>query len=250
MEDDEDVDDAAEIQADGYGNDERLLTPTQEAALRSHPPGSHSPEHVSPQIIRDDGDRQVKDDKNRKHRSTSSSFIPKISRWSKTTATSAPETPYVDDLRDRPHSHSSQADSNVDQQEQHYRLYKADEDQRTPSRASLPHSEEASAVYSIYRSPSPLIPSETGSLTPRHSPLPPAGSPEDLTSAKYGANRNSLEVQHPQPRHANTPRHQTNLESQVTDFNAAGSDLSQNTAPDYDLGAVLPGWPGCHMVRR
>jgi len=95
----------------------------------------------------------------------------------------------------------------------------------------------------LTRTPSPLIPSEASSK--QHVSYEVGGevSPvqhddeAELDDPKYHAHRNSILLQHPQPRQGPTPRHQNNLESQAHAFDdttGTNSDLSQRTVSDFD----------------
>jgi hypothetical protein len=91
------------------------------------------------------------------------------------------------------------------------------------------------------RTPSPLIPSETSSKARDEYNDDDAQYDDEDEAAfddpKYQAHRNSLLLEHPQPRQGPTPRHQNTLESQAhtfDDMTGTNSDLSQRTVSDFD----------------
>jgi len=95
----------------------------------------------------------------------------------------------------------------------------------------------------LTRTPSPLIPSES-SFKQReeyHERNAPSPIQQDLDhefdDPKYQAHRNSLLLQHPQPRQGPTGRHQNTLETKAEDYDnptGTNSDLSQRTVSDFD----------------
>lgn len=177
-----------------YENTEHLLTPTREMprggsvplgtppALQV-PTGTQSNEHT-PRI-----------DKGRKQQKTSSSsFFPKISRWSKTTASSVADNVRLskESRRDRPISGVSRSGSDMNDYDvnEHYDPHGED---RIRSNITLDEQER--------RPTSPLIPSQV-STTVSEKPT-------------YSAHRDSFNLQHPQPRAGPTARYQNHLESQA-----------------------------------
>ncbi|KAK7183966.1 uncharacterized protein CC84DRAFT_1079099 [Paraphaeosphaeria sporulosa] len=192
-----------------YENTERMTTPTQEA--RRNNSLSHD---TPPQAAKPFRESQSQENTpKRKHKSNSSSIfgIPKISRWSKTTAStnrdseSLPRNSGSGEER-RPYSSGSRSGSRVnipfgDGQ------YEMNEDDRMRSTASLPRDGRDSV-----RSPSPLIPEDTEQYA--------------MEDPKYQAHRNSLNLQHPQPKHGPTGRHTNQLDQQARIFDPVRS-------PDY-----------------
>ena len=139
----------------------------------------------------------------RKHKSNSSSlfgFSKNLSRWSKTTASTNPERTPRNSGDKRIYSDASRSGSQINL---------ADYDMQTDDR--------------LLRSPSPLIPEEP-----------------QLDDPKYQAHRNSLNLQHPQPRPGPTHRHQSHLEVAGADLRAAsvarlrpmGLESVAGTAPE------------------
>ncbi|KAF2236365.1 hypothetical protein EV356DRAFT_530987 [Viridothelium virens] len=224
MEGDEDLDEQDDTMLDdGYINTERLLTPTQEARP-SNNLAYDSPTRQIPQFqgAQSNENTPRTERKSSKHQSNTSSLIgiPRISRWSKTTASSAPDN-YRRDSRDkeRPESEASRSGSQVDVLGPYDDEYDVHPDDRLRSQNSLndPAAEEH-YQQEYQRTQSPLVPGED--------PIP-----EDelyVDDPKYQAHRNSLNLQHPQPRPGPTSRHKTNLESQAFAF---GNPRS----PDADL---------------
>ncbi|KAF1950636.1 hypothetical protein CC80DRAFT_426603 [Byssothecium circinans] len=204
QEDDEEFDDGQ------YENTERMTTPTQEA--RRNVPLEQTPPPTS-RAFRDSQSQE--NTPKRKHKSTSSSIfgIPKISRWSKTTASTNPESlPRNSGSGERrPYSSGSRSGSqvNIPYGDGQHDL---DDDDRLRSNTSL--NRDGRSI----RSPSPLIPEDDGYT---------------MDDPKYKAHRNSLNLQHPQPRPGPTGRHQNQLESQARIFDPVAS-------PDYDQWGSNP----------
>ena len=181
-----------------FEHNEQLLTPTRELPrggsvplgtppTATMPTGTQSNEHT-PRTATDKS-------QSRKHKSSSSSFFPKISRWSKTTASSGNDNVRNSGRREQPLSEASRSGSELN--------YNSNEhdpqgDDRLRSNTSLEED----------RPPSPLIPSQVSEK--------PA----------YQAHRDSLNLQHPQPRQGPTGRYQNHLESQAQTF---GSPLSPSS---------------------
>lgn len=176
-----------------YENTERMTTPTQEA--RRNNSISHDTPPQASKPFRDSQSHETTP--KRKHKSNSSSIfgIPKISRWSKTTAStnrdseSLPRNSGSGDRR--PYSSGSRSGSqvNLPYGDAQYALH---DDDRIQSTTSLQRD-----VRDSVRSPSPLIPEDADQYT--------------LEDPKYQAHRNSLNLQHPQPKHGPTGRHTGHL---------------------------------------
>jgi hypothetical protein len=238
-----------------FENNERLLTPTQEMQRNL----DTTPRDTPPQPTQGTSNDQTPE-KQRKHKSNTSSLfgitVPKISRWSRTTASSgAPDPSSLDspkNTRDfRPSSELSRSRSTLDDYDDDDR-YSLESNDRLQSSQSLareqdrraPRTDERSlhsrASSKLTRTPSPLIPSEA-SATPRHEHGAASPMQEDneayFDDPKYQAHRNSLPLQHPQPRQGSTSRHQNTLESRAHAFDdptGTNSDLSQTTVSDFD----------------
>ncbi|KAF1829203.1 hypothetical protein BDW02DRAFT_178819 [Decorospora gaudefroyi] len=215
----EESDEEYEDRRPQYENTERMTTPTQEAFQQKN--GSLG---TPPQASRANRDSQSQENTpKRKHKSNSSSIfgIPKISRWSKTTSSTNPESlPRNSGSGERrpysAHSRSSSQDDYYDDEEP----YEQHIDDRLRSNTSLARDERASIRSA--RSPSPLIPEE---------------HEYEMEDPKYQAHRNSLNLQHPQPRPGPTGRHQSNLETQAQIYEPVRSDVG---SPDYDQWGSMP----------
>lgn len=128
------------------------------------------------------------EDKRQRHASAASSFVPVVSRWSKTTASTSYDNRNSLGMHFPSKSEDSQSGSEREVLPQ--QGYTLADDDRLP------------------RSPSPLLPNnQADNVSPALNP-------------KYHANRNSLDLEHPQPRQGSTGRHQSNLETQATSFHA------------------------------
>ncbi|KAF2133727.1 hypothetical protein P153DRAFT_372322 [Dothidotthia symphoricarpi CBS 119687] len=216
-----------------YENTERMTTPTQEAMHNRSlsQEKETTPTQASRAFSKESQDTTPK----RKHKSNSSSGfgIPKISRWSKTTASSNPEsTPHHSGSGDkRPYSaHSKSSMSSQSTRSTHSRSgsqnnlayyddepYAVREDDRRRSHSSLSRDDRSSM-----RSASPLIPDESELQY-------------EMDDPKYQAHRNSLNLQHPQPRPGPTGRHQSHLEDAAQIY-----EPSNITSPDYDQWGSMP----------
>lgn len=166
-------------------------------------------------------DNTPRTEKGRKHKSTSSSgWLPKISRWSETTASSVGkafrskrDTKYDD------YPPPSRSGSSLASYDENYR--------REPF--------EADKLHSGFSQPE--LPQETEPTVTSGPPPSTFMTPED---PKYKAHRNSLNLQHPQPRPGQMERFRTALEYSAQDFDTpmtpksadwAGSATSLNRLP-------------------
>lgn len=239
-----------------FENNERLSTPTQELyRARGLSPNQTPPPNTATLNT---------PEKQAKHKSNSSSLfgvpVPKISRWSKTTASSAaPDPTTLDSPKQarnlRPSSEASRSESPMNQyDDDQYSVSNGDRLNSTQSLArrsdqGLPAESRSmrsarSQGSRLTRTPSPLIPSEAstngqyGYYDDEREASPVQEDEEALfEDPKYQAHRNSLLLEHPQPRQGPTPRHQNALESQAQTFddqNGTNSDLSQRTVSDFD----------------
>jgi hypothetical protein len=198
-----------------YENTERMTTPTQEARRKNS-----ITQVTPPQASKGVRDPQSQENTpKRKHKSNSSSIfgIPKISRWSKTTASTNRDSESLPrnsgSGEKRPYSTASRSGSQVNMAYYGDGQYELGDDDRLRSNTSLAREEQRSI-----RSPSPLIPDEDQYV---------------LDDPKYQAHRNSLNLQHPQPLQARTDRHQTHLETQAHIFDPIRS-------PDFDQWGSNP----------
>lgn len=201
-------------------NTEQLLTPTREYVRHGSVPLNTPPQvHVPTAAHSNDNTPRTTTDKSRKHKSSSSSFFPKISRWSKTTASSVGDNFRSGNRKERPLSEASRSGSDLNYNTNDH--YDPHGDDRLRSSYSL--EEEQAATHN--RPSSPLIPSQVS---------------ED---PKYQAHRNSLNLQHPQPRPGPTQRYQNHLESQAHNFDSPMSPTSDQWGSNPSLARFVPG-PG------
>ncbi|KAL8721925.1 MAG: hypothetical protein Q9225_001481 [Loekoesia sp. 1 TL-2023] len=202
-------------------NNEEFTTPTREYPRAGSIPLATPPQAQIPVGTQsNEHTPKTGTDKSRKHKSSSSSFFPKISRWSKTTASSAGDN--VRNSRQQPRPLSEASRSGSDLQYNTHDHYDPQGDDRLRSNDSLandPMGHEA-------RPRSPLVPSAVS---------------ED---PKYQAHRNSLNLQHPQPRPGPTQRYQTQLESRAHDFGSPISPTSDTWGSNPSLARFAPVGPG------
>ena len=187
------------------GASDPLQTPTR---AQPAPQGTFSNENT-PQMSSDGKSH-------RKNKSLSSSFFPKISRWSRTTASSIGDNFRSSGGKARPYSQASQSGEHVDDYS-----YDPQGDDRLRSQNSLANEQYRDQEN---RPPSPLIPSQVSD------------------NPKYQAHRNSLNLQHPQPRQGPTGRYQHQLESEAQHYgNDPFSPTSQVSSQwDDPAGASAP----------
>lgn len=237
-----------------FENNERLLTPTQESYNRRS--GSFDSTATPVQQRHSPFDNHAGTGTPEKQRKQAVFGIPKISRWSKTTTSSYPENSEANDKRRSQYTNASSSGESLGSNGAGYygNGYALKSEDRLRSTQSLVKDQTAreqlpdnrsvhSGLSDITRTPSPLIPSETGSqLDNIPIILPGDVEVDDLDDPKYSAHRDSLLLQHPQPRPGPTHRHQTNLENEARTFSGpdhfetpTSSDLSQRTVDsDFD----------------
>ncbi|CAG8906215.1 unnamed protein product [Penicillium egyptiacum] len=158
--------------------------------------------------------------KARKHKSSSSSIFPKISRWSKSTATSMGDgirNSIQPSRKERPTSDESRSGSDLAPHGPYKgEYYDPQGDDRIRSTYTLDDEQEN-------RPPSPLVPSQVSE--------PP----------KYRGHRGSLELQHPQPRQGPTGRYQSRLETEAQIYEGPVSPTgSDQWESNPSLSAVNP----------
>ena len=151
----------------------------------------------------------------RRRKSISSSFFPKISRWSKTTASSIGEN-FRATTKPRPYSEASHSGEHVDDY-----AYDPHGDDRLRSNNSLANEQYQGQEN---RPPSPLIPSQVSE------------------NPKYQAHRNSLNLQHPQPRQGPTGRYQHQLETEAQNYGEDPFSPTSQTSSQWEHhgGAQAP----------
>lgn len=232
-----------EILNNQFENDADVLTPTRETFRER---GDSVPLNTPPQqqnkasgSLSNDNTPRTDTEKTKKHKSSSSSgWIPKVSRWSETTAStvfkgfrssgrkSGSKEP------EQYHSPPSRSDSGLgtfqtdqdqtDQERDRDREFDHEDKFVEPTRVESPAT--LRSVRSLARSDDKLhsgfsseqlhqqYMNEDHPLSLLPGVLPGAEDP------KYKAHRNSLNLQHPQPRQGPTHRYQTHLESQAQNF--------------------------------
>lgn len=153
----------------------------------------------------------------RKHKSFASSFLPKmVSRWSKTTASS--DYRASTQTKARPYSQHSQSGSNLEG-------YDYDPQGGDAIRSNM--SLENEQYRNENRPPSPLIPSQVSDSHP-----------------KYQGYRNSINLQHPQPRQGPTGRFHNQLESEAQYYTNDPTSPTSVTSSQWEAQAALAGMPG------
>lgn len=143
----------------------------------------------------------------RKHKSAASYFLPRISRWSKTTASSVTDNFRSSNQttdRQRPYSEMSRSGSDLGDYP-----YDPQGEDRLRSATSLANEQEN-------RPPSPLIPSQVSE------------------KPKYQAHRNSQNLHHPQPRQGPTGRYQYHLESEAINYEPDPFSPTSQTSSQWD----------------
>lgn len=216
--------------ADEYSNPDLLMSPAvgppsraESVPLATPPPAVTQNNQASMS-----NENTPATDNSKKHKSTrSSGFLPKISRWSETTTSSigrvfrnsgqsrATKSDQLDDFFHPP----SRSGSNLDQQEQYTK-----HDPYGDDKLNSGYSEPDLMANSV--------PIEAATPPVRyHLDEPPQPStymtPED---PKYKAHRNSVNLQHPQPRPGQTERFRTALESSAINYDSPMSPKSADWA--------------------
>jgi hypothetical protein len=204
-----------------FENNEDLLTPTREVVRGGSVPLDTPPQQYNMPQASTSNENTPKTDKSKKHKSSSSSgWIPKVSRWSETTASTVfrgfrssgrSSGKKQDDQYASPPSRSGSDLLNY-----------ADQGPHDPYGEDKLHSGFSQTQIDQYNENDLPI-----------SQLPP----ED---PKYKAHRNSLNLQHPQPRPGPTQRYQTALESQAQNFGSPMSPTSLNWGSQTSLNQLPP----------
>ncbi|KAI9763746.1 MAG: hypothetical protein M1840_009143 [Geoglossum simile] len=194
-----------------YNHSEHFATPAQ------HVRGGSVPLDTPPQVqvppAAHSNENTPKTERHKKHKSSGSFFLPKISRWSESTMPSIITNFRSSGRKEKGFSEAaSRSGSDLDVWADY------GHDPRGADRLRSQHSlEDDPAGQENERPPSPLIP------TPEQ---------ED---PKYQAHRNSLNLQHPQPRPGPTHRYQHHLESQAQNFDTPGSPASDHSGSATEL---------------
>lgn len=199
-----------------FENNEQLLTPTREVARGgSAPLGTPPQQHVAPASLSNENTPRT--DKSKKHKSSSSSgWIPKVSRWSETTASTVLRG-FRSSGRSSGRKGEEQYQEPISRSGSDLGNY-ADNDPYGDDKLHSGFSQDQLAYDEIEPPPS-LLP------------------PED---PKYKAHRNSLNLQHPQPRVGPTHRYQTALESQAHNFDSPMSPRSLDWGSQTSLNRLPP----------
>ncbi|KAM3072412.1 hypothetical protein ACMFMG_009215 [Clarireedia jacksonii] len=236
-----------EILNNQFENNEALLTPTHDRG-ESVPLDTPPQQFINSGSLSNENTPRTETEKTKKHKSSSSSgWIPKVSRWSETTASTVfkgfrssgrnsgrKETEQFNSPP--PRSDSGLGTYNTEQEREQEREPSREmdrESERTVSRGNYAESEPEDKLHSGFSQEQlhqQFINDELStSLRP----------PED---PKYKAHRNSINLQHPQPRPGPTHRYQTHLESQAQNYDHApmspsslnwGSSTSLNRLPPH-----------------
>ncbi|KAF4624331.1 hypothetical protein G7Y89_g13839 [Cudoniella acicularis] len=205
-----------QIIRNNFENPERLQTPTREFTRGgSAPLGTPPQQQVTQASLSNENTPRT--DKSKKHKSSSSSgWIPKVSRWSETTASTV-----LRGFRSSGRSSSKKGDEQFVE---------------PPSRSGsdLGHYPEHDP-YGEDKLHTGF--SQEQIQQPYEEPEPSMLPPED---PKYKAHRNSLNLQHPQPRPGPTVRYQTALESQAVNFDQPMSPKSMDWGSSTSINR-LPG---------
>ena len=206
---------AEEEEREGYKP--QLSTPAHGRLLSREERGVSEPLATPPRVpvasgaLSNETTPRKSEEKSRKHKSSSSSFFPKImSRWSRTTASSG--------LKDRLQSEASRSGSDLAHGPYNTAEYydpRGDDRLRSSYTLDDDHHQEN-------RPPSPLVPSQLSE------------------NPKYEAHRDSFNLQHPQPRQGPTDRYQTQLESQAQNFANPRSPNSENWGSNSSLPQMNP----------
>lgn len=233
MEADEEPDDHERKGPTGHFDDnERLSTPTKEHHRSGSMPLGTPPRTRIPTGVQSaDHTPVASTEKSGQRKSNSSSFIPKISRWSKTTASSVGDR--FRNTRDRPFSEASQSGELQHYDDERYEPHADDRLRSNESFVNDPaHTARAQAQAAEHgeeedRPPSPLIPSQISTVS------------ED---PKYRSVRDSINLQHPQPRPGPTHRYQHQLESQAQNYGSRSpmSPTSDTFGSDPALARYMP----------
>lgn len=179
--------------------------PSRENPRNRHERGGSAPLEGTPRVPVASGARSNEaspnmNGKGRKQKSSSTSFFPKISRWSKATSDNIRNS-MQPGRKDRPYMDPSRSGSDLYNP---HDFYDPQGEDRIRSNHALNEQHEN-------RPPSPLVPSQVSE------------------APKYQAHRNSLNLQHPQPRQGPSGRYQSQLETSAQDY--YGSPISPNSDP-------------------
>ena len=156
-------------------------------------------------------------EKAKKHKSSSSSFFPKISRWSKTTASSMGDNirnSIQPGRKERASFDTSRSGSELAQGPYKTDYYDPQGEDRLRSTYTLDDPQQEN------RPPSPLVPSQASE------------------APKYRAHRGSLDLHHPQPRQGPSGRYQSQLETQAQVYGSPPGAPSEHWGSNPSLSGV------------
>ncbi|KAL7790004.1 hypothetical protein V8C37DRAFT_385088 [Trichoderma ceciliae] len=194
----------------------QIIPPMSPMDREMHRGGSLPPEGA-PQVSDQSYDQPLsadntpRSDKGRKGKSGSSSWFPKISRWSGTTASTVSKALRGNAKKDAKNDDvlQSRSGSSMASRDDLYPL-----DTYGDDRLPIGYAEGRLAPpHEIHESSAPIVPTFM--------------TPED---PKYKAHRNSLNLIHPQPRTGQTERFRTALEHSAQDFDAPATPRSADWA--------------------
>jgi hypothetical protein len=201
-----------------FENNELLLTPTREVTRGGSVPLGTPPQHLPVTNTSLSNENTPRTDKSKKHKSSSSSgWIPKVSRWSETTTSSILKG-FRNSGRNSGRKENDQFAEPLSRSGSDLGNYTDHHDPYGDDKLDTGYSPEHFQQYDE---------AEPRSLLP----------PED---PKYKAHRNSLNLQHPQPRPGPTHRYQTALESQASNFDAPMSPKSLDFGSQLSLNRLPP----------
>jgi hypothetical protein len=200
-----------------FEQNEHLLTPTREITRGGSAPLGTPPQHyIAPASL--SNENTPKTDKSKKHKSSSSSsWIPKVSRWSETTASTV-----FKGFRNSARGSGRKGDEQFAEPPSRSASDLGNYPEHDPYGDDKLHSGFSQEQIQQYDENEPPV-----SLLP----------PED---PKYKAHRNSLNLQHPQPRPGPTHRYQTALESQAVNFGSPMSPKSVDWGSQTSLNRLQP----------
>lgn len=222
--------------ADNQFENTTLFEPTDhlQTPTRSVPRGGSVPLDTPPQqamplaSLSNENTPKTDKSKHQKHKSSSSSgWIPKVSRWSETTASTV-----FKGFR----SSGRKEKGNGEQEEYATPPSRSGSDLAGFADADRdPYGEDK--LHSGFSQDGIEGPEEYDEHDPVLSFLPVANEVAEV-DPKYKAHRNSLNLQHPQPRPGPTHRYQTHLESQAQNYNTPLSPSSLNWGSQTSLNRV------------
>ncbi len=208
-----------------YENPDHLLSPgTRHVRGSSMPLDSPSQEVAPAPAAAQSHENTPRTDKSKKHKSAASSFFPKISRWSETTASTVAKQFRSSGRKDKEYLEAASR-SGSELGVYQYNQQELQEGDRLQSTYSLNEDagQQGGGGGGAGRPPSPLIPQ-----TAQEGP-------------KYQAHRDSRDLHHPQPRQGPTQRYQHQLESQAQHFDSPVSPSSDQWTSTSNLGRFSGG---------